>query len=169
MNPLTVLKKPKDWAPFKGKLILKIGDAFAKDGRGIFVGGNGFATDNMAFAGGDYGLAEGGGRIAKVGNELAGGGEGVADSGGLSFVALGFAEGDGVIEEDPQLFPDGSGGDRSAQGPAFSIRRVQKLVSVLVVELKLVCVPIQFHAGCALGRDAEKHHFGELPAIVGKV
>ena len=131
-------------------------------GEGFAEFGEGFATGNTAFAGG-------GGRIARGGNELAGGGEGVADSGGLSFVALGFAEGDGVIEEDPQLFPNGSGGDRSAQRPAFSIRRVQELVGVLVVELKLVCVPIQFHAGCALSRDAEKHHFGKLPAVVGKV
>ena len=152
------------------------GECFAGDGNTLTTGGEGFAelgegfaTGNTAFAGGGNGLAEGDGRIARGGNELAGGGEGVADSGGLSFVAIGFAEGDGVIEEGPQLFPDGSGGDRSAQRPAFSIRRVQKLVGVLVVELKLVCVPIQFHAGCALGRDAEKHHFGELPAVVGKV
>ena len=153
-----------------------MGEAHAKGGEGIFRVGNGFATGNTAsagggedFAGGGNGLAKNGGRIAGCGNELAAYGNGVADSGGLSFVALGFAEGDGIGEEVPQLFPDGSGGDRSAQRPAFSIRRVQKLVGVLVVELKLVCVPIQFHAGCALGRDAEKHHFGELPAVVGKV
>jgi hypothetical protein len=115
------------------------------------------------------GLAKNGGRIAGCGNELAAYGNGVADSGGLSFVALGFTEGDGVGGEVPQLFPDGSGGDRSAQRPAFSIRRVQKLIGVLVVELEFFCVPIQFHAGYALGRDAEKHHFGELPAVVGEV
>ena len=154
-NP-TNIKSPS------GECFAGDGNTLATGGEGIFMRGEGFAELGEGFAMGNTAFAGGG-------NELAGGGEGVADSGGLSFVALGFAEGDGVGEEVPQLFPDGSGGDRSAQRPAFSIRRVQKLVGVLVVELKLVCVPIQFHAGCALGRDAEKHHFGELAAVVGEV
>ena len=161
-NP-TNIKSPS------GECFAGDGNTLATGGEGIFMRGEGFAELGEGFATGNTAFAGGGGRIARGGNELAGGGEGVADSGGLSFVALGFAEGDGVIEEGHQLFPDGSGGDRSAQRPAFSIRRVQKLVGVLVVELKLVCVPIQFHAGCALGRDAEKHHFGELAAVVGEV
>ena len=143
------------WEPNPTNIESQSGECFASDGNTFATGGEGIFIRGKLIAKGGNGLAEGGGRIAKVGNELAAYGNGVADSGGLSFVALGF--------------PDGSGGDRSAQRPAFSIRRVQKLVGVLVVELEFVCVPIQFHAGCALGRDAEKHHFGELPAVVGEV
>ena len=89
-----------------------VGKAHAKGGDGIFRVGNDFATGNTAFAGGgeDFagggnGLAKNGGRIAGCGNELAAYGNGVADSGGLSFVALGFAEGDGSVRRSLNYFP----------------------------------------------------------------
>jgi len=64
---------------FKGKLILKIGDAFAKDGRGIFVGGNGFAKVGGGFAEGGEGVIAVGESFAGGGGAVAEGGEGVAE------------------------------------------------------------------------------------------